>query len=62
MLISISTNILDTELDLVGNGSFSSRGTGLDKNVIILGLDMSSSTKITEKKIFCFWVRVQHKD
>ena len=32
------------------HGSFSFSGTGLGKNVIIFGVDMSSSTKIDNKK------------
>ena len=32
------------------HGSFSFRGTGLGKNVIIFGVDMSSSTKIDNRK------------
>ena len=31
-------------------GSFSCPGIGVDKNVIIFGVDMSSSTKIGNKK------------
>ena len=43
-------------------GSFSFPGTGLGRNVIIFGVDMSSSTKFdNKKKIFWFWVKVQHK-
>ena len=43
-------------------GSFSFPGTGLGRNVIIFGVDMSSSTKFdNKKKIFWLWVKVQHK-
>ena len=45
------------------HGSFSFTGTGLGRNVIIFGVDMSSSTKIdNRKKIFWFWVKAHHKD
>ena len=38
------------------HGSFSFPGIGLDRNVIIFGADMSSSTKIdNRKKDFDFW-------
>ena len=43
--------------------SFSTLGTGLIRNAIIFGVDMSSSTKIdNRKKVFWFWVKVQYKD
>ena len=42
--------------------SFSHPSGGDGQNVIILGVDMSSSTKIdNKKKIFWFWVKPQHK-
>ena len=52
MLILISINILYMVLDLIENEFFShpSRGTG--RNVIIFGVDMSSSTKIYNRKIY----------
>ena len=41
---------------------FSHPSGGGGQNVIILGVDMSSSTKIdNKKKIFWFWVKRQHK-
>ena len=44
------------------HGNFSSPGFGLGRKVIIFGVDMSSSSKIdNRKKIFWFWVKVQHK-
>ena len=42
-------------------GSSSYPGTGLGRNVIIFGVNMSSSTKIDNRKKG-IWVRVQHKD
>ena len=40
------------------HGSFSFPGTGLGRNVIIFGVDMSSSTKIDNKKgYFNSWKR-----
>ena len=46
------------------HGIFSYPGIGLGRNVIIFGVDMSSSTKINnrKKKISWFWVKTQHKD
>ena len=45
------------------HGSFSSPGIWLGRNVIIFGVDMSSSAKIdNRKKIFWFWVKAQQKD
>ena len=38
------------EIGFDRHGSFSLPGTGLDKNVIIFGIDMSSSTKIDNRK------------
>ena len=43
-------DILDIELDLIDMGFFSSPGIGLGRNVIIFGVDMSSSTKIDNRK------------
>ena len=50
MLISISTNILDIELDLIEDQVFLFPGGGSDQNLIIFGVDMSSSTKIDNRK------------
>ena len=44
------------------HGSFSFLDTGLGRNVINFGVDMSSSRLITWKKIFWFWVKFRHKD
>ena len=45
------------------HGSFSFPGTGLGKNVIIFGVDMSSSTKIdNRKKDILILGKGQHKD
>ena len=45
------------------HGRFSFPGTGLGRNVLIFGVDMSSSTKTDKrKKYILFWVKVQHKD
>ena len=63
MLISISTNILDIELDLIEDQVFLFPGGGSDQNLIIFGVDMSSSTKIdNRKKDVLIWVKVHHKD
>ena len=45
-------------------GSFSFPGIGLGRNVIIFGVDMSSSAHADNKKkdILIFWVNVLHKD
>ena len=43
-------DILDIELDLIDMGFFSSPGIGLGRNVIIFGVDMSSSIKIDNRK------------
>ena len=46
------------------HGSISFAATWLGRNaIIIVGVDMSSSTKVDnrEKKIFSFWVKVQYK-
>ena len=48
MLISIDANILDMELDLIDIFSFP--GIGLGKNIIIFGVDMSSSVHVDNKK------------
>ena len=50
MLISISTNILDIELDLIEDQVFLFPGGGSDQNLIIFGVDMNSSTKIDNRK------------
>ena len=43
-----------------GHGSFSFPGNGLGKNVIIFGVDMSSSTNIDNRKKYIFiLVKVQ---
>ena len=47
-LISISTGILDMELDLIDIFSFP--GIGLDRNAIIFGVDLSSSTQCDNRK------------
>ena len=39
-----------TSMDILDIGSFSFPGTGLGRNVIIFGVDMSSSTKIGNRK------------
>ena len=49
MLTLIIINILGMELDC-RHGSFSFSGTGLGRNVIIFGVDTSSSTKIDNRK------------
>ena len=45
-------------------GSFSFPGIGLGRNVIIFGVDMSSSAHADNKKkdILIFWVNVLHKE
>ena len=57
MLTLISINILDMELDKTGYGFFLHLSGGTGRNVIILGVDMSSSTKIDNrgKIFFNFW-------
>ena len=64
ILTLIGMNILDMEINLTDMEFFSFPGTGLDRNWIIFGVDMSSSTKIDNrgKNIFWFWVKAQHKD
>ena len=53
MLILISISILDVQLDLIKK-SFSQPSGGTGRNVIIFGVDMSSSTKIgNEKEDIC---------
>ena len=53
MLISISTNIPDIELDLIEDQVLLFPGGGFDQNLMIFGVDMSSSTKIDRReKIF----------
>ena len=49
MLILIGINILDMALDLIEKYFFSV-GNGVGKNVIIFGVDMSSSPDIGNKK------------
>ena len=57
MLTLISINILDMVLDKTGYGFFLHLSGGTGRNVIILGVDMSSSTKIDNrgKIFFNFW-------
>ena len=57
MLTLININILDVELDKTGYGFFLHLSGGTSRNVIILGVDMSSSTKIDNrgKNYFNFW-------
>ena len=50
MLTLTGVDILDIVLDLIGIEGFSFPGTGLGRNAIIFGVDMSSSTKIDNKK------------
>ena len=46
-----------------GHAVFSFPSTGLSKNVITFGVDMSSSTKTDKrKKDILIWVKVEHKD
>ena len=49
MLISISTNILDAELDLIEKEVFSFPGGGFGSNLIIFGVDMGSSVRVDNK-------------
>ena len=45
------------------HGNFSFPGTGLGRNIIIFGVDMSSSTKIyNKKKDILILGKIQHKD
>ena len=45
------------------HGFFSHPSRGIGSNVIIFGVDMSSSTKIDNRKnIISFLVKAQHKD
>ena len=54
-------DILDMEFDRHGSVSFP--GTELGRNVIIFGVDMSSSTKIdNKKKDILILDKVLHKD
>ena len=57
MLTLININILDVELDKTGYGFFLHLSGGTSRNVIFLGVDMSSSTKIDNrgKNYFNFW-------
>ena len=51
------------EIGFDRHGSFPFPGTGLGRNVIIFGVDMSSPTKIdNRKKDILILVKVQHKD
>ena len=50
MLISINTNILDTESDLIEDNFFSHPSGGDGQNVLIFEVDISSSTKIHYRK------------
>ena len=50
MLILISINILDSELNLIDIIFFGYPSSGTGRNVIIFGVDMSSSTKIDNGK------------
>ena len=50
MLISISTNIPDIELDLIEDQVLLFPGGVFDQNLMIFGVDMSSSTKIDSRK------------
>ena len=51
------------EIGLVRLGVFPHPSSGTGKNVIIFGVDMSSSTKFhNRKKIFQFQVNALHKD
>ena len=46
-----------------GHAVFSFPSTGLSKNVITFGVDISSSTKTDKrKKDILIWVKVEHKD
>ena len=49
MLTLVSINILDMELDLIGYGFFLHLSGGTGRIVIILGVGMSSSTKIDNR-------------
>ena len=61
MLTCIGMDILDMEFDRHGSVSFP--GTELGRNVIIFGVDMSSSTKIdNKKKDILILDKVLHKD
>ena len=50
MLILISINILDIVLHLIDMEFFSHASGGDGKNVIVFGVDMSSSAKIDNRK------------
>ena len=64
MLIMISVNILDMELDLIDMEFFPHLSGGTGGNVIIFGVDMSSSTKIDYRKndILIYGKCPLHKD
>ena len=50
MLILISMGTLVMELDWIMESSFSFPGGGFGQNILIFGVDMSSSTHIDNKK------------
>ena len=50
MLTLINTNILDVVLDLIEKNFFSHPSGRTGRNVIIFGVDMSSSSKIDNRK------------
>ena len=50
MMILINVNILDVVLDLIDMDFFSDPSCGTGRNYIIFGVDVSSSTKIDNKK------------
>ena len=50
MMILINVNILDVVLDLIDMDFFSHPSCGTGRNYIIFGVDVSSSTKIDNKK------------
>ena len=50
MLILISKNILDMEFKLIDIDSFYHPSGGTGRNVITFGVDMSSTTKINNRK------------
>ena len=62
MLTLTGMDILDMEVYLIGI-KVSFPDTGLGRNAIIFGVDMSSPTKIdNRKKDILILVKVQHKD
>ena len=55
LLVWLKMLILILKYKYFGHGSYSHPSGGNGRNVIIFGVDMSSSTKLTiEKKIFYF--------